>query len=43
MTIKEGNMSGDALLAEHVYRETCSNIRATDDISFKLMGVVPLL
>ena len=36
-------MSGDSLLAEHVYRETCSNIRATDDISFKLMGVVPLL
>jgi hypothetical protein len=36
-------MSGDVLLAEHVYRETCSNIRATDDISFKLMGIVPLL
>jgi hypothetical protein len=36
-------MSGDSLSAEDVYRETCSNIRATDDISFKLMGIVPLL
>ena len=30
-------MTEDTLLAEHVYRETCSDIRATDDISFKLM------
>jgi hypothetical protein len=31
------------LKAEHVYAQTCSDIRATDDISFKLMGVVPLV
>jgi hypothetical protein len=28
---------------ERVYAETCTNIRATDDVSFKLLGVVPLL
>ena len=33
----------DSLSADSVYRETCFNIRATDDISFKLMGTVPLL
>jgi hypothetical protein len=26
-----------------MYTETCSSIRTTDDISFKLMGIVPLL
>src|SRR5215467_10368451 len=41
--MKEGTMSGESLSIEHVYRETCSNLRATDDISFKLMGIVPLL
>src|SRR6266487_1755543 len=29
--------------SEHVYAETCANIRATDEISFKLLGIVPLL
>jgi len=36
-------MIDNVLSAEHVYSETCSSIRATDDISFKLMGIVPLL
>ena len=31
------------LTPEHVYAETCANIRATDEISFKLLGIVPLL
>jgi len=26
-----------------VYGQTCSDMRATDDISFKLMGIVPLV
>jgi hypothetical protein len=26
-----------------IYKEICSNIRATDDISFKLIGTVPLV
>ncbi len=36
-------MSDEAVSAHQVYEETCSRIRATDDISFKLMGIVPLL
>ena len=28
--------------AESVYKEICQNIRVTDDISFKLLGTVPL-
>src|SRR5439155_26019418 len=31
------------LTPEHVYAETCANIRATDEISFKLLCIVPLL
>jgi hypothetical protein len=31
------------LTPERVYIETCANIRATDDISFKLLGFVPFL
>jgi hypothetical protein len=36
-------MAGTGLSVDRVYAETCSNIRATDDISFKLMGIVPVL
>jgi hypothetical protein len=39
----EAHMAGTGLSADTVYAETCSNIRATDDISFKLMGIVPVL
>ena len=31
------------LSIDRVYQETCSGIRTTDDISFKLLGLVPLL
>jgi hypothetical protein len=31
------------LSVERYYGELCSNIRATDDISFKLLGFVPLI
>jgi hypothetical protein len=31
------------LTHDRVYAEICSDIRATDDISFKLMGIVPLV
>jgi hypothetical protein len=31
------------LTVERYYGELCSNIRATDDISFKLLGFVPLI
>src|SRR5918999_1507341 len=31
------------LSVERYYSELCSNIRATDDISFKLLGFVPLI
>src|SRR5262245_27626080 len=37
------DMAETDLPIERVYAETCTNIRATDDISFKLMGSVPLL
>jgi hypothetical protein len=36
-------MNENQLSAEHVYAETCTNIRATDGISFKLIGIVPLV
>jgi hypothetical protein len=36
-------MAGTGLSVERVYAETCSSIRATDDISFKLMGILPVL
>lgn len=36
-------MSTDPLSTDRWYQETCANIRATDDISFKLMGLVPLV
>jgi hypothetical protein len=32
-----------AVPAEKRYAEICSNIRATDEISFKLLGLVPLV
>ena len=31
------------LSVERYYGELCSNIRATDEISFKLLGFVPLI
>jgi hypothetical protein len=36
-------MNETPLTVERVYAETCTNIRATDDISFKLIGIVPLV
>ena len=36
-------MNEPPLSAERVYSETCNSIRSTDDISFKLMGFVPLV
>jgi hypothetical protein len=33
----------DGLSDDKIYSELCSHIRATDDISFKLMGSVPLV
>ena len=30
-------------MTDHMFQETCADIRATDEISFKLMGVVPLV
>lgn len=30
-------------IASTFYRETCNNIRTTDEISFKLLGLVPLV
>src|SRR5262245_39375730 len=42
--MRGGNrMADDVAHAERVYAETSASIRATDDISFKLMGIVPLL
>ena len=35
-------MSDDVVKVEQVYKETCQSIRETDDISFKLIGLVPL-
>ncbi len=39
---KQGSPSGGALPAD-VYAQICTNIRATDDISFKLLGFVPVV
>ena len=36
-------MSENRLSVDCAYSETCSSIRATDDTSFKLMGLVPLI
>jgi hypothetical protein len=38
-----GAKATGGLTLERYYSELCSNIRATDDISFKLLGFVPLL
>ncbi len=46
---KEKNLSQSAPSADltsipmDFYKEICTNIRATDDISFKLLGIVPTL
>lgn len=36
-------MAEAPLSADRLYAETCAQIRATDEISFKLMGFVPLV
>jgi hypothetical protein len=36
-------MNGAPLSVDRLYSETCTSIRATDEISFKLMGFVPLV
>ena len=36
-------MAENVLSTERVYAETWANVRATDEISFKLLGIVPLL
>jgi hypothetical protein len=36
-------MNEQTLSAERIYAETCNSIRTTDEISFKLMGIVPLV
>ena len=36
-------MADTTLSVDRLYAETCTGIRATDDISFKLMGFVPLI
>jgi hypothetical protein len=36
-------MGEQTLSAERIYAETCNSIRITDEISFKLMGLVPLV
>jgi hypothetical protein len=36
-------MNEQTLSAERIYAETCNSIRTTDEISFKLMGLVPLV
>jgi hypothetical protein len=40
---KGTRMNENPLSADRFYAETCSSIRATDDINFKLMGIVPLV
>src|SRR5687768_10622644 len=37
------HMGEQTLSAERIYAETCNSIRITDEISFKLMGLVPLV
>jgi hypothetical protein len=39
----EASRSTKALTAEKLYAELCSSIRTTDEISFKLLGLVPLV
>ena len=36
-------MNEQTLSAERIYADTCNSIRTTDEISFKLMGFVPLV
>jgi hypothetical protein len=36
-------MADDAVTAAKVYEQTCQSIRETDDISFKLIGLIPVL
>jgi hypothetical protein len=36
-------MNEAALAVDRFYAETCASIRATDEISFKLMGLVPFV
>ena len=36
-------MNEQTLSVERIYAETCNSIRTTDEISFKLMGFVPLV
>ena len=36
-------MSDSGISLDRLYQEACAGIRATDDISFKLLGLVPLL
>lgn len=36
-------MAEETVSAVKVYEETCESIRKTDDISFKLIGLIPLL
>jgi len=36
-------MNPEPVSLDRLYQETCASIRATDDISFKLMGIVPLV
>jgi len=38
-TMRADNMAGPHWL--EIYKEVCGNIRATDEISFKLLGLVP--
>jgi hypothetical protein len=38
-----GGIANHQVEAERIYAESWASIRATDDISFKLMGAVPLL
>ncbi len=40
---KEIHINEASLSVDRLYAETCTNIRATDEISFKLMGFVPLV
>ena len=40
---EEGNQTTPPLTVESRYREMCSDIRFTDDISLKLLGLIPLV
>jgi hypothetical protein len=39
----EASTSATALTVDKQYAEICSSVRATDEISFKLLGLVPLI